>query len=308
MRPKITVIGAGHVGETTAHLLALKNLGDIVLTDIIPDMPKGKGLDLLEAGPISGYDCKIIGTNSYEDMKGSQIVVLTAGVPRKPGMSRDDLLNVNLDIVKDVASNLKKYAPDAILIVITNPLDAMTYAAWKLTGFPKNRVMGMAGVLDLARFRAFISMELNVSIENTSALVLGSHGDDMVPLPRYTTVAGIPITELMTQEQINRLIERTRKGGGEIVALLKTGSAYYAPAASAVDMVDAILKDKKKIVPCCVLLEGEYGVNGLFVGVPAKLGANGVEQVIEIKLTDEEKKMFEKSVQSVKTLVDIMKL
>lgn len=308
MKPKITVIGAGHVGETTAHLLALKNLGDIVLTDIVQDMPQGKALDMLEAGPISGYDCKVVGTNSYADIKDSDIVVLTAGVPRKPGMSRDDLLNVNLNIVKDVATNLKMYAPNAILIVVTNPLDAMTYAAWKLTGFPKNRVMGMAGVLDLARFRAFISMELNVSIENTSALVLGSHGDDMVPLPRYTTVAGIPITELMSKEQIDRLIERTRKGGGEIVALLKTGSAYYAPSASVVDMVDAILKDKKKIVPCCALLEGEYGVNGLFVGVPAKIGAKGVEQIIEIKLTDEEKAMFNKSVNSVKTLVDIMKL
>lgn len=308
MKPKITVIGAGHVGETTAHLLALKNLGDIVLTDIVQDMPQGKALDMLEAGPISGYDCKVVGTNSYADIKDSDIVVLTAGVPRKPGMSRDDLLNVNLNIVKDVATNLKMYAPNAILIVVTNPLDAMTYAAWKLTGFPKNRVMGMAGVLDLARFRAFISMQLNVSIENTSALVLGSHGDDMVPLPRYTTVAGIPITELMSKEQIDRLIERTRKGGGEIVALLKTGSAYYAPSASVVDMVDAILKDKKKIVPCCALLEGEYGVNGLFVGVPAKIGAKGVEQIIEIKLTDEEKAMFNKSVNSVKTLVDIMKL
>lgn len=308
MKPKITVIGAGHVGETTAHLLALKNLGDIVLTDIIQDMPQGKALDMLEAGPISGYDCKITGTNLYEDIKDSHIVVLTAGVPRKPGMSRDDLLNVNLNIVKDVATNLKKYAPNAILIVVTNPLDAMTYAVWKLTGFSKNRVMGMAGVLDLARFRAFISMELNVSIENTSALVLGSHGDDMVPLPRYTTVAGIPITELMSKEQIDKLIERTRKGGGEIVALLKTGSAYYATSASVVDMVDAILKDKKKIVPCCALLEGEYGVNGLFVGVPAKIGAKGVEQIIEIKLTDTEKAMFEKSVNSVKTLVDIMKL
>ncbi|OGF64853.1 MAG: malate dehydrogenase [Candidatus Fischerbacteria bacterium RBG_13_37_8] len=308
MRPKITVIGAGHVGETTAHLLALKNLGDIVITDIIEDMPKGKALDMLEAGPVSGYDSFIQGTNTYEDIKGSHIVILTAGVPRKPGMSRDDLLNVNLAIVKDVAINLKKYAPDAMLIVITNPLDAMTYAAWKLTGLPKNKVFGMAGVLDVARYRAFISMELKVSIENTSAIILGGHGDDMVPLARYTTVAGIPVTEFISQERLNQIIDRTRKGGGEIVSLLKTGSAYYAPSASVVDMVDAILKDKKKIVPCCALLEGEYGVNGLYLGVPAVLGSSGVEKVIELKLTEDEQKMFDKSIASVKTLVDIMKL
>jgi malate dehydrogenase len=308
MRKKITVIGAGHVGETTAHLLALKELGDVVITDIVESMPQGKGLDLLEAGPVSGYNSFIKGTNSYEDMKGSDIVIITAGVPRKPGMSRDDLLNINMGIIKDVVVNVKKYCKNAILIVITNPLDAMTYAAWKLSGFPKNRVFGMAGVLDQARFSAFISMELNVSIENITAMVLGGHGDDMVPLPRYTTVAGVPITDLMSKEQIDKLVDRTRKGGGEIVALLKTGSAYYAPAASAVEMVDAILKDKKKILPCCTLLEGEYGVNGLYVGVPAKIGAKGIEEVIQLKLTEDEKKMLDKSVGAVKTLVDIMKL
>lgn len=308
MRKKITVIGAGHVGETTAHLLALKELGDVVITDIIESLPQGKGLDMLEAGPISGYNVSVKGSNNYEDIKGSDIVVLTAGVPRKPGMSRDDLLNVNIAIVKDVVVNVKKYCKNAILIVITNPLDAMTYAAWKLSGFPKNRVVGMAGVLDQARLSAFISMELNVSVENINAMVLGGHGDDMCPLPRYTTVAGVPITELMSKETIDKLVERTKKGGGEIVALLKTGSAYYAPAASAVDMVDAILKDKKKIVPCCALLEGEYGVNGLYVGVPAKLGSKGVEEVVQLKLTEDEKKVFEKSVTAVKTLVDVMKL
>lgn len=308
MRKKISVIGAGNVGATTAHMLALKDLGDIVLTDIIEGMPQGKGLDMLESGPIANFTSFVKGTNSYEDIKGSDIVIITAGVARKPGMSRDDLLFTNLKIVKDVVDNVKKYAPDSIIIMVTNPLDAMTYAAYKISGFPKQRVVGMAGVLDSARFRAFIAMELNVSVENTHAFVLGGHGDDMVPLPRYSTVAGIPITELMTEEQINRIVERTRKGGGEIVALLKTGSAYYAPAASILDMVEAIIKDKKKILPCCALLEGEYGVNGLFVGVPVKLGASGVEQVIEIKLLPEEQKMFEKSVASVKNLVEIMKL
>ncbi len=308
MRKKISVIGAGNVGATTAHMLALKDLGDIVLTDIIEGMPQGKGLDMLESGPIANFTSFVKGTNNYEDIKDSDIVIITAGVARKPGMSRDDLLFTNLKIVRDVIENVKKYASESIIIMVTNPLDAMTYAAYKLSGFPKNRVMGMAGVLDSARFRAFIAMELNVSIENTHAFVLGGHGDDMVPLPRYSTVAGIPITELMSEEQISRIVERTRKGGGEIVALLKTGSAYYAPAASILDMVEAIIKDKKKILPCCALLEGEYGVNGLFVGVPVKLGSTGVEQVIEIKLLPEEQKMFEKSVASVKNLVEIMKL
>jgi len=308
MRKKITVIGAGNVGATTAHMLALKDLGDIVLTDIIEGMPQGKGLDMLESGPIANFTSFVKGTNNYEDIKDSDIVIITAGVARKPGMSRDDLLFTNLKIVQDVIENVKRYASESIIIIVTNPLDAMTYAAYKLSGFPKNRVMGMAGVLDSARFRTFIAMELNVSIENTHAFVLGGHGDDMVPLPRYSTVAGIPITELMSEEQISKIVERTRKGGGEIVALLKTGSAYYAPAASILDMVEAIIKDKKKILPCCALLEGEYGVNGLFVGVPVKLGSTGVEQIIEIKLLPEEQKMFEKSVASVKNLVEIMKL
>jgi len=308
MRKKITVIGAGNVGATTAHMLALKDLGDIVLTDIIEGMPQGKGLDMLESGPIANFTSFVKGTNNYEDIKDSDIVIITAGVARKPGMSRDDLLFTNLKIVQDVIENVKRYASESIIIMVTNPLDAMTYAAYKLSGFPKNRVMGMAGVLDSARFRTFIAMELNVSIENTHAFVLGGHGDDMVPLPRYSTVAGIPITELMSEEQISKIVERTRKGGGEIVALLKTGSAYYAPAASILDMVEAIIKDKKKILPCCALLEGEYGVNGLFVGVPVKLGSTGVEQIIEIKLLPEEQKMFEKSVASVKNLVEIMKL
>ncbi len=301
-RPKISVIGAGNVGASTAVRLADLELGDIVLVDIIEGMPQGKALDLLESNPVSGCDLNIVGTNSYDESEGSDIVVITSGIPRKPGMSRDDLLQTNAAIVRDVTREVVKKSPDAILIMVTNPLDAMTYVAYKVSGFPKERVMGMAGVLDSARFRAFISMELGVSVENIHAFVLGGHGDDMVPLARYTTVAGVPVTELIPKERLDAIIGRTRGGGTEIVKLLKTGSAFYAPAASAVDMVEAILKDSKKILPCSALCDGEYGIDGIFVGVPVKLGRKGIEEIFEIKLTEEEKDAFLKSAGRVKEL------
>lgn len=288
-RSKISVIGAGNVGATVALLIAQLEIGDVVLVDIVEDMPQGKSLDLMEMSPVHGYDVDIIGTNSYEDTRDSDVVVITSGIPRKPGMSRDDLISTNTKIVKQVSEQVSEYSPNSILILVTNPLDAMVYVAHKVSGFPKNRVMGMAGVLDSARFRAFIAMELGVSVENIHAFVLGGHGDDMVPLARFTTVAGIPITELLPEDRIQALIQRTRTGGGEIVKLLKTGSAFYAPAASAVEMVESILKDKKKILPCCVLAEGEYGVKNTFVGLPVKLGRSGVEEIIQIELTEEER-------------------
>ncbi len=308
MRTKITVVGAGNVGATLAQRLVDRELADVVMIDILEGIPQGKGLDLLESGPVACYDCKVSGTNDYKDTAKSDIVVITAGIARKPGMSRDDLLNTNMKIVQEVTQNVVAHSPDSILIVVSNPLDAMCHVAYRFSGFPKHRVFGMAGVLDSARFRAFIAMELNVSVKDTNAFVLGGHGDTMVPLPRYSTVAGIPITELMSQEQIDRLVKRTRNGGAEIVNYLKTGSAYYAPSIAVVEMVEAILKDEKRILPCAAYLEGEYGIQGLFVGVPVKLGAKGVEQVIEIKLAPEEKAALDRSAASVRELVNIMKL
>jgi len=306
MRKKVSIVGAGNVGATAAHWITSKELADVVLIDIMEGVPQGKGLDLREAMPVEKRDSNVIGTNDYADTANSDIVVITAGIPRKPGMSRDDLLNTNHKIMQDVVSKVVKYSPNCIIIVVSNPLDAMAQAAYKMSGFSRNRVIGMAGVLDSARFRTFIADELKVSVENVTAFVLGGHGDTMVPLPRYSTVAGIPITELMDKETIARLVDRTRNGGAEIVKYLKTGSAYYAPSASTVEMVEAILKDKKKIMPCAVYLEGEYGVDGLFVGVPVKLGANGVEEIIQIKLTDEEQTEVNRSAAAVKELVGVI--
>ena len=307
-RNKITVVGAGFVGATAAHWAAAKELGDVVLVDIIEGMPQGKGLDLMEAGPVEGFDAKVTGSNDYADTANSDVVIITAGIPRKPGMSRDDLLNTNTNIVKAVTEQVAKNSPDAFLIIVSNPLDAMVYVAHKVSGFSTNRVMGMAGVLDSARFRTFIAMELGVSVKDIQAFVLGGHGDSMVPLPRYTTVSGIPIPDLMPQERIDAIVERTRKGGGEIVSLLKTGSAFYAPSAAAVQMTESILKDQKRILPCAAYCEKEYEVGGYYVGVPVMLGVGGVEKVIEIKLTPDEKAAFDKSVAAVKELVTSIKL
>ncbi|MBZ5514536.1 MAG: malate dehydrogenase [Acidobacteriia bacterium] len=306
MRKKITVVGSGNVGATLAHRLADKQLGDLVLIDILEGIPQGKGLDLLESGPIEGYDVKIKGTNSYADTANSDLVVITAGFPRKPGMSRDDLLKANFDVVKATTEQVVKQSPESILIVVTNPLDAMAQTAFKVSGFSKNRVIGMAGVLDTARYRTFIAEALNVSVQDVQGLVLGGHGDTMVPVPSYTTVAGIPIADLMPKEQLDKIIARTAKGGGEIVNLLKTGSAYYAPSAAVAQMVDAIFNDRKKVLPCAAYLEGEYGIKGLFVGVPVKLGKCGIEQIVEIKLTEAEKAALMKSAAAVKELVDII--
>ncbi len=299
-RPKITIVGAGNVGATAAHWAAQREMGDIVLVDIIAGMPQGKALDLRETGPVEGFDTRIVGTNGYEETTSSDVVVITSGLARKPGMSREDLLAKNKEIITSVTTEIVKRSPQSILIMVTNPLDTMTYLAKKVSGFPKNRVVGMAGVLDSARFRSFIAMELNCSMEDVQAFVLGGHGDEMVPLARYSTVAGIPLPELMSPEKIDRLLERTRKGGGEIVALLKTGSAYYCPSAAAVQMVEAILLDKKRILPCSAYLEGEYGLSDMYFGVPVKLGSEGVEEIIEVKLTPEEKASLEKSAASVK--------
>jgi malate dehydrogenase len=307
MDKKVTVIGAGNVGATTAQRLAEKELCDVMLIDIIEGFPQGKALDLAEAAPIEKHDAHLIGTNEYEASTGSDIVIITAGITRKPGMSRDELISTNAKIVKDVTQQVTAASPDSILIVVSNPLDVMCHVAYQTSGFPKSRVIGMAGVLDSARFRTFISMELNVSVENTHAFVLGGHGDTMVPLPRYSTVAGIPITELLSKERIDALVERTANGGAEIVGLLKTQSAYYAPASAAVEMAESILKDKKKILPCAAYLEGEYGINGLFIGVPVKLGAKGIEEIIEINLRDEERAALDKSADAVKALVENLK-
>jgi malate dehydrogenase len=306
MRKKVSIVGSGNVGATSAHWIASKELADVVLIDIIEGVPQGKGLDLLEAMPIEKRDSYVSGTNDYKDTANSDIVVVTAGIPRKPGMSRDDLLNTNYNIMKAVVSEVVKYSPNCILIIVSNPLDAMAQTAFKLSGFPRERVIGMAGVLDSARFRAFIADELKVSVENVTAFVLGGHGDTMVPLPRYSTVAGIPITELIEKSRLDALVQRTRDGGAEIVKYLKTGSAYYAPSAAATEMVEAILKDKKKILPCAAYLQGEYGINGLYVGVPVKLGSKGIEQIIEIKLTPEEKAGLDKSAAAVKELVGVI--
>ncbi|GAB4117452.1 MAG: malate dehydrogenase [Acidobacteriota bacterium] len=307
MEKKVTVVGAGHVGEVTAQRIAEKELADVVLVDIVEGMPQGKALDLLQSGPVEKYDSRITGANSYEATAGSDVVVITAGVPRKPGMSRDDLLMTNAGIVAKVTEEVARHSPDAILILVSNPLDAMCHVARAISGFPRERVIGMAGVLDSARFRTFIAMELDVSVESTHAFVLGGHGDTMVPLARYSTVAGIPLTELLPAERIEALIQRTRDGGAEIVKLLKTGSAYYAPSAAAVEMVESILKDKKKILPCAAYLEGEYGVNGLYLGVPIKLGRRGLEQIIEIRLSPDESAALKKSAAAVQELVDVLR-
>jgi len=310
MRKKITVVGGGFVGSTTAQRIHDAGLADVVLTDILEGVPAGKALDMAESAPILGANASAIGistnTGDYSQTAGSDIVVITAGFPRKPGMSRDDLLKANYDVIKAVVEAIVKLSPNAILLIVTNPLDAMAQAAFKVSGFPSHRVIGMAGVLDSARMSTFVARELNVSVENVHSFVLGGHGDDMVPLARYSTVAGIPITELIPKEKLEAIIKRTRQGGAEIVNLLKTGSAYYAPSAAVVEMVETILKDKKKILPCAVYLEGEYGINGLFVGVPVKLGAKGVEQIIEIKLTPEEKAALDKSAASVRELVKVI--
>jgi malate dehydrogenase len=306
MRKKVSIVGSGNVGATAAHWIASKELADVVLIDIVEGVPQGKALDLLEAMPIEKRDSHVIGTNDYADTANSDIVIITAGIPRKPGMSRDDLLNTNYKIMQDVVGKVVQHSPNSIIIVVSNPLDAMAQAAYKISKFSKNRVIGMAGVLDSARFRTFIAEELKVSVENVTAFVLGGHGDTMVPLPRYSTVAGIPITELIPKDRLDALVQRTANGGAEIVKYLKTGSAYYAPSAATAEMVEAILKDKKKILPCAAYLEGEYGIKGYFVGVPCKLGARGLEQIIEIKLTPEEQTALNKSAESVKELCAVI--
>jgi malate dehydrogenase len=307
-RPKVTVVGAGNVGASVAQYTVEKELADVVLVDVLDGIPQGKALDLAQAGPVHSYDSKLVGSNGYEETADSDIVVITAGLARKPGMSRDDLLFKNAEIVGGVVDEVVKRSPNSILVLVTNPLDAMVQLAWKRSGFPPQRVVGMAGILDSARFRTFIARELNVSVENVTAFVLGGHGDTMVPLPRYSTVAGIPITELLPKEKVDALVKRTAGGGGEIVALLKSGSAYYAPAAGTVEMVEAILKDKKKILPCAAYLDGQYGVKGLYVGVPVKLGRAGVEQVIEITLAPDERTALHKSADAVRELVEKLKI
>jgi malate dehydrogenase len=305
---KITIIGAGNVGATTAQrIIDIELANELVLVDIVEGIPQGKGLDMYESTPITGVDVKVIGTNGYEETANSDIVIITAGVARKPGMSREDLLNTNFGIVKEATLKSIEKSPNAIIIVVTNPLDVMAYTAWRVSGFERHRVIGMAGVLDTARFRTFIAMELNVSVEDVYAFVLGGHGDDMVPLVRYTTVAGIPISELLPKEKIDQLVKRTREGGAEIVSYLKTGSAYYAPSAAIVEMVESIVKGKKRILPCSVLLQGEYGLKDVFVGVPVKLGKKGVEEIIELKLTDEEKQALYASASRVKSIIDSLK-
>jgi len=306
MRKKVTVVGAGNVGANCALRIADKELADVVLVDVIEGVPQGKGLDLLQSGPVQGYDVLVTGANDYEPTANSDIVVITAGLARKPGMSRDDLLLANFDIVRQATEQAVKYSPNCFLILVTNPLDAMCWTAFKASKFSKNRVMGMAGILDTARFRTFIAQEIGVSVENITALVMGGHGDTMVPIVRLSSVSGIPLTELMDQATIDRLVTRTRNGGAEIVKYLKTGSAYYAPSAAAVEMVEAILKDKKKVLPCAAYLEGEYGINGLFVGVPVKLGAGGIEKVYEVKLNQDEKAMLDNSAAAVQELIGVI--
>ena len=307
MRSKVTVVGAGNVGATTAQRIHQLGYADVVLVDVVEDLPQGKALDMLESGPVIASDARVTGSNTYEPTADSDLVVITAGIARRPGMSRDDLLLTNMKITTGVTQQVVKYSPNCIIIAVTNPLDAMVQNVYESSGFPRQRVFGMAGVLDTARFRTFIAQELDVSVEDVHAYVLGGHGDDMVPLVRYTTVGGIPISELLDEDQIQKLVERTRQGGGEIVALLKQGSAYYAPSASITQMVEAVLLDRKRILPACAYLEGEYGINGLCVGVPVKLGARGMEQVIEIKLTAEEKAALDRSAASVQELVEVMR-
>lgn len=299
-RPKISIIGAGAVGATAAHWAVAKELGDIVLTDIIEGLPQGKALDLWEAGPVEDFDSRIVGTNSYEETVDSDVVVITAGIPRKPGMSREDLLATNKAIMGQVVQEVVKRSPNAFLIVVSNPLDTMTYLAKHISGFPKNRVMGQAGVLDASRFRAFVADALQVSVEDTQAIVLGGHGDAMVPVPQYCTVAGIPVSQLLPKEKLDKIVERTRKAGGEIVALLKTGSAFYSTGAAVIQMVEAILRDKKRVLPCSAYLEGEYGLRDIYFGVPVKLGAAGVEKIIEVQLSKEEQEAVKRSAEAVK--------
>jgi len=308
MNRKVTVVGGGNVGATLAQRIADRELADVALIDIVEGMPQGKGLDMMQAGPVEGSDARVVGTNDYKDTAGSDVVVITAGIARKPGMSRDDLLNTNSKIVRECTENVVRHSPNAVLIVVSNPLDAMCQVALRASGFPKERVLGMAGVLDSARMRTFIAMELGVSVDNVSAFVLGGHGDTMVPLPRYSTVAGIPITELLPKDKVDAIVKRTASGGAEIVSLLKTGSAYYAPSASTAEMVDAVLKDKHKILPCCCYLEGEYGIKDLYVGVPAQLGSKGVEKIWQIQLTDAERAALHKSADAVRELTTILKV
>jgi malate dehydrogenase len=311
-RTKIALVGAGMIGGTLAHLVGLKELGDVILFDIAEGIPGGKGLDLMQSGAVEGFDCTIKGTSAYADIAGADVVIVTAGVPRKPGMSRDDLLGINLKVMEAVGAGIKQYCPDAFVICITNPLDAMVWALQKSCGLPKNKVIGMAGVLDTARFRYFLAEEMKVSVEDVTAFVLGGHGDDMVPLTRYSAVGGVPLPDLVkmgwiSQEKLDSIVDRTRKGGGEIVALLKTGSAFYAPASSAIQMAESYLKDKRRMLPVAAYLTGQYGVKDMYVGVPAVIGKNGVEKVVEIDLNAGEKAMFEKSVASVRGLVDACK-
>jgi malate dehydrogenase len=308
MNRKVTVVGGGNVGATLAQRIADRELADVALIDIVEGMPQGKGLDMMQAGPVEGSDARVVGTNDYKDTAGSDVVVITAGIARKPGMSRDDLLSTSYKIVKECTENVVKHSPNCVLIVVSNPLDAMCQVAYRASGLPRHRVFGMAGVLDSARMRTFIAMELGVSVENVSAFVLGGHGDTMVPLPRYSTVSGIPITELLPPDRVDAIVKRTASGGAEIVSLLKTGSAYYAPSSSTAEMVDAVLKDKHKILPCCCYLEGEFGVKDLYVGVPAQLGAKGVEKIWEIKLTDAERAALHKSADAVRELTTILKV
>ena len=307
MRKKVTIVGSGNVGATAAHWIAAKELADVVLLDVVEGVPQGKGLDILQSGPVQGYDVSLAGANDYELTGDSDIAIITAGFPRKPGMSRDDLLLANYDVIRIATEQVAKYSPNCIIIVVTNPLDAMAQAAYWVSKFPKHRVVGMAGVLDSARFRTFIAAELRVSVENVTAVVMGGHGDTMVPLVRLSGVSGIPLTELMDQATLDKIVDRTRNGGAEIVKYLKTGSAYYAPSAAAVEMVESILKDKKKVLPCAAYLEGEYGISGLYVGVPVKLGAKGIEKIYEIQLTGEEKQALAKSAAAVQELIDVIK-
>jgi malate dehydrogenase len=307
MRPKITIVGAGFVGSTAAHWIAAKELGDIVLVDIIEGIPQGKGLDLLEASPIEGFDLHVVGTNDYADTAGSDVIVVTSGAPRKPGMTREDLIKVNANITRDCISKAAPLSPNAVIIMVNNPLDTMAYLAKQVSGFPKNRIVGQAGVLDSARYRTFIAMEAGVSVEDVQAMLMGGHGDEMVPLPRFTTIGGIPVTEFVTQARLDAIVDRARKGGGEIVNLLKTGSAYYAPSAATVQMVEAVLRDKKRVIPCAAYLEGEYGLNDIYFGVPVVLGAGGVEKVIELPLNEDEMALVRKSADGVRASIETLK-
>ncbi|HEY0733828.1 MAG TPA: malate dehydrogenase [Herpetosiphonaceae bacterium] len=306
MRKKVTIIGAGFVGSTCAHWIASKELADVVLVDIVEGIPQGKGLDLLEAGPIEGFDVSIVGTNGYDETKDSDVVILTSGAPRKPGMSREDLLKINAEITSSNIEKVVKTSPNASIIIVNNPMDTMAYLAYKVAGLPREKVMGQGGVLDAARYRTFIAQEAGVSVEDVQAMLMGGHGDEMVPLPSYTTISGIPVTEFIPQDRLSAIVERTKKGGGEIVQLLKTGSAYYAPSAATVQMVEAILKDKKRILPASAFMQGEYGLNDIFFGVPVKLGANGIEQIIELPLSDEEKAGVEKSAALVRDSINAL--